>query len=108
MNKFEEAEKLYRDALSLARQYAKKDPANESYVRSSVNQLVRNCLEPLRKYDEAMTYLEELIDFKSRYLKENTGSIDEDLAIYLNNYASLLNGSGRRSNWPNERVLQLL
>ena len=90
MNKFEEAEKLYRDALSLARQYAKKDPANESYVRSSVNQLVSNCLEPLRKYDEAMTSLADLIDFKRRYLKENTGRIDEDLAIYLKNYASLL------------------
>jgi hypothetical protein len=37
-----------------------------------------------------MTSLADLIDFKRRYLKENTGRIDEDLAIYLKNYASLL------------------
>ena len=95
LNRFDEAEILYREALTLSQQYAEKDPENESYVRSSKQQIVRYCLVPQHKYEEAQQFITELIDFQRRFLSERGLKTDGNIARYLDDYAFLLCRMGR-------------
>lgn len=96
LKKFEEAEALYRNALELSLQYAESNDGNEGYVRSSKHQLASNCLTPLGKYDEAEKLLESiLIDYQQKILTEQKLDIDENMALYLSAYASMLGHAGR-------------
>ena len=74
----------------MSQQYAEKDPENESYVRSSKRQLARYCLGPQHKYEEALQYITELIDYQRGSLSEKGLEIDETMAKYLDDYAYLL------------------
>jgi hypothetical protein len=76
--------------LALSQQYAKKDSENKSYVRSSKQQLARNCLIPIQKVEEAENIILELIDWGRINGSSNASKSNDFLACRLTDYSYLL------------------
>lgn len=91
LNRFNEAEELYREALKISIDYAHKDNSKQEYIRTSKSQLARNCLCPLHKFSECEEIIIELIEFARANTPDNNNANDK-LAEYLDDYATMLCG----------------